>query len=176
VKHPERQDIKQALDFAKIKLVTTTLDHAETLASNPLALQKYLTSHQPDFVQPYDEYRWIKLLSVASNKSNQLLTAYRPRFHLNEILQIELAIKLLQTQGNETQARQYIDRISKELSGNPHALDHLSYQLIEQGSADLAIRLLLNTYPYTDADGSTRQSMLERLELAQAASKDKNSF
>ena len=172
-KNANRQDLKQALDFAKNKIITRMLDEAESLISTPQALQKYLSSHHPEFIHPYDEYRWIKLLAEVSNRTNKLLISYKPVFHSNDIFQIELAIKVLYDQKNLSGAKRYIDRIGKELVSNPQVIDHISYQLIEQGSPELAVQLLLTAYPFKGANDTLRKSMLGRLALAQSESTDK---
>lgn len=174
VKEPKRQDLQQALSQAQTKLIAQTLNYAQTLSSNKDELSDFLSKNHPIFTQAYDEYGWIQLLSLIADKKPKPLLSYEPKFHQNKIFQIEEIINYFLTTGNQKQTTKFIDRMSQTIASDPHAIDQISYQLMNHNAANQAMHLLLNAYPFNNTDPGIRQILLDRLALAQAGTSNKN--
>ncbi|MDO8695171.1 MAG: hypothetical protein Q7J51_13810 [Sheuella sp.] len=170
---PSRQDLQQALTQAQARLAHATLGQAQSLTANSTELLRFLTKNKPEFTEAYDEYGWIKLLAQVSSNANNLLLTYKPRFYQNEIFQIEEIIKFHLAGADQKSLTKYISKISQSLRSKPQQLDQVSYQLMEQGSYNQVIQLLLNAYPFPNADESSREVLLQRIYLAQASATDK---
>lgn len=172
--NPQRQDIQQALIEAKTKHNKQMLQKIQDKAIEPVQLQSILIRNKPDFTEPYDEHKWIEVLAGEFNKNKKLLLEYQPKFKVNEIFHLEESIKYLIATQNRELLSTYIKSLSRTISNKPNELDAITYQLIQANSPNQAIQLLIDAYPYLQADDQLRQTLTERLAFAQAVATNKN--
>ena len=136
---------------------------AKALPPNSPELKDYLSKVKPYFYNAFDEQGWLKLLAQNFADDPKMILNYLPHYPQNQTYQIDIALKTALASGNHIFVQDYITKLSNQLNDDPILLDSLSYQLSTEGGSKEAIQLLLNTYPFSNADPELQTKLVERL-------------
>ncbi|MGN6740488.1 NfrA family protein [Dyella sp.] len=171
--------------------------HALGDAGQAASLVSYLAAHQPAFAREVQERQWLYLLAHVEANRPDLLTRYRVRFAANRAVQARLALPgamarddraaaqralaqlppgdfgearfgLALRAGRLDEALRQAQRLVARRDG-ARQLDALSYRLIDAGATAQGKLLLMQAYPFADADTDHAAAMLQRLALIGAA-------
>lgn len=170
---PEVQKLQEMKRVYTQRMNNQVLSKAESLKGNTVLLTRYLKDNHPDLDSAYAESVWIELLARSSTPKDNLLQKYKLRFRENDFLKKRLSILMLTKSGAHPQANQLIDRWRPADLAQISQVDSLSYELLTQGHADQALRLLMKAYPFTGASEVERHQLLTRLLIADSRTNDK---
>lgn len=169
-------DAPKLLDMKHVytqRINSDVLKRAESFKGNLALLRSYLKDNHPELDSAYAESVWIELLARASTPNDNLLQTYTPKFSENNYLKQRLSILMLSKSGGQPQANQLIDRWSATDLAQISHVDGLSYELLTQGHADQALRILIKAYPFKGASEYERHQLVTRLLIAESRANDK---
>lgn len=170
---PDAENLKHIKHVYAQRITNEVLKKAESLKNSTGQLNAYLKSTRPDFETAYAESEWLNLLATASTPANNLLQAYKPKFPQNDKLKQRLSVLMLTKSGAQPQANHLIDQWSSaDLSDTSH-VDGLSYELLSQGDADQALRVLIKAYPFEGSSSVVRHQLITRMLIADARANDR---
>lgn len=169
---PEAQKLQEMKRVYTQRMNNEVLKRAESLKGNSALLNRYLKDNHPSFDSAYAESVWIELLAKSSTPKENLLQTYNPKFLENDFLKKRLSILMLAQFGAQPQANQLIDRWSPADLAQISHVDSLSYELLTQGHADQALRLLIKAYPFAGASEVERHQLVTRLLIADSRTND----
>ena len=172
-KKPDNQKLIQARQVYTQRVTNELITKAESLSNSPEELRRFLSSNRPKMDSVHAESVWLNLMATVSTPSDNLLAAYTPKFPENKVLKERLSILMLLRNGAQQQANQLIDQWPAAALTQTTLVDGLSYQLLNNGDADQALRLLIRAYPFTNASPAERDRLVTRLAIAESRAKDK---
>lgn len=155
------------------RIANEVLKKGESLKGSPEKLRAYLKSNHPNLDSPYAESVWLNLLSVASTPSDNLLQTYVPKFSQNNQAKQRLSVLMLTKSGAQTSANHLIDQWSANDLAQVSHVDGMSYELLNQGDADQALRVLIKAYPFESASSVERHQLVTRMLIADSRANDK---
>lgn len=170
---PDAQKLLQMKQAYAQRITSQVLKMAVSLKGNSELLRRYLKDHHPDLDSAYAESVWIDLLATASTPTDNILQSYVPRFAQNNRLKQRLSVMMLTKSGAQAQADQLIDQWSAADLAQTSHVDGMSYELLNQGDADQALRVLMKAYPFEGASSEERHQLVTRMLIADAHAKDK---
>ena len=141
------------------------LVNARKLPPKSPELKEYLSKIKPYFYNAFDEQGWLSLLAQNFAEDPKMILNYLPRYPQNQAFQIDIALKAAIASGDYLFVQNYIESLASKLKGNPELLDSLSYQLSSEGANKEALQLLLNDYPFLEADSALQTKLFKRLAL-----------
>jgi len=172
-KTPDDQKLLQVRNVYAQRVASEVITKAESLKNNPTELRRFLVNTHPGLESVYAESVWLNLMSTVSTPNDNLLAAYTPKFSENKVLKERLSLLMLLRNGATQQANQLIDQWPASALTQTTLVDGLSYQLLNNGDADQALRLLMRAYPFSKASSSERDRLVTRMAITESRAKDK---
>jgi len=170
---PDTQNLANMKKVFAQRITDSVLKQAEALKGDPSKLRNYLLTSRPVFDSAYAESVWLNLLDQASTPKENLLQSYTPKFAQNNPLKQRLSLLMLSRSGVPSQADRLIDQWPPEDLAAYAQVDGLSYELLTQGHADQALRILIKAYPFKGASNVERHQLLTRMIIADSRAKDR---
>ena len=172
-KKPDDQKLLQAKHVYLQRVTNDMITKAESLKNNPSELRQFLTKNRPAVESIHAESVWLNLMATVSTPSDNLLARYTSKFPENWILKEQLSILMLLRNDAQQQANQLIDQWPASALTQTSLVDGLSFQLLNNGDADQALRLLIRAYPFSNASSTERDRLVTRMVIAESRAKDK---
>lgn len=171
---PDAEILVQMKDVYTERMTNDIFKNTELLKKNPAQLRKYIKKNVPDIESAYVETVWLKLLAIASTPKDNLLQAYVLVFPQNKPLKQRLLVLMLTQSGAQTQANQVIDQWTSADLALAARVDGLSYEFLNQGHPNQALRVLIKGYPFKSALANERNQLLTRMLVADSRASDKS--
>lgn len=172
-KTPDNQKLTQARQVYSQRVANDLIARAESLKNNPTELRRFLANNRPKLETIHAESVWLNLMASVSTPTDNLLVRYTPKFIDNKVLKERLSLLMLLRNDAQQQANQLIDQWPASALTKTTLVDGLSYQLLNNGNADQALRLLIRAYPFTQASPAERDRLYTRMVIAESRAKDR---
>lgn len=153
---------KNASDLMRSNLISR-LTNAQYRAPDPWDLVQYVKHHVPNLPTPLAEQEWLALLTAAAQSDPQVLLSYQAKYSINKDKVSNLIWDQFNTTTSLISAKTIADTIPDLVLVNPTKLNELTFKLVKQSDWQDALKLLLTSYPYSQASSNVQKDLLNRL-------------
>jgi len=140
-----------------------SLQQAQAVQDQPIALGQYLDQPHPDPANAYQEHQWLTLLGRASSIDENRIERYRLQFTENQRHQQALTLNVALQSPEDRYAIDVINRWPRHTIEDPVWIEQMSFELANSNRPELASFLLMKAYPYTQATPQNRTRLFNRL-------------